>query len=376
MTAAHSILAPSSAGRWVACPGSVRLEAMFPEDTESEAAREGIAAHWALAELLHGRAVAEGQITPDNFVLTAEQVQGAELHVDYLRRIIARHPGEPVQMFVEHRVDCHRVHGDCWGTLDTALWFPGIMKLYLPDFKFGHGWVEVFENWQLLTYLAGMLQTLQINGRDDQAVSVELGIVQPRSYHPDGAIRTWELMASDARPYINKLSMAADDALGPDPQLRVNPECDNCNARHACPALQANGLRGIDYSRKAVPFNLPPHALGLELAKVRDALAALKARETGLAGQAEALLTRGERVPFWTMERGQSRLAWNKPAAEVLALGQLLGVDLQKPVEPITPTQAKDKGLDAAILAAYADRPAGALKLVKQDDASARRIFS
>ncbi len=44
---AHSVLAPSSAHRWMHCPGSVNLERLFPNQS-SAYAEEGTLAHaWA-----------------------------------------------------------------------------------------------------------------------------------------------------------------------------------------------------------------------------------------------------------------------------------------------------------------------------------------
>jgi hypothetical protein len=371
----HASLAPSSAARWVACPGSVKLEALYPEDTESEKAREGTAAHWALAEVLNGRAVAEGQVTDAGFVLTDEQVEAVE---SLLRRVhaISAHHGEQPVMLVEQSLPINRVHPECWGTPDVVLWFAAAQRIYVWDFKFGHGFVEVHENWQLLCYLAGVLEWLGISGAQNDTVLADLIIDQPRSYHPDGPRRSWQITPTQARPYFVQLGEASRRALSPDAELRVNPECGTCKARHACPELQARGLDAVDRSRSAVPFDLPPHALGIELAAVRKAMKALEARESGLAVQAEALIARGERVPFWTLERKPGRLAWTVPAEQVFMLGHMLEKPLAAPLKPITPTQAIDLGVDPAMLQAFAARPAGAAKLVPQDDKTARKIFS
>lgn len=366
---------PSAAAGWVKCPGKPRLEALYPEDTSSEAAREGTAAHWALSEVLSSRPVAEGQVTPDNFVLTAEMVEGAEDVLRWIHARIAAHGGETPRLFTEQFVRIDRVHPRCAGTLDLALYFPHAQVLYLADYKFGHGWVEVFENWQLLCYLAGLLQLLEVSGTQNDTLRVVLGVIQPRSYHPDGAIRTWETTPTGARPYIQTLAAAALRTLEPEADAVVNDTCQYCDARHACPALQAAGLDAMDRAARAVPFDLPPHALGIELADVRKAIKALEARETGLAGQAEALLKSGTRVPFWGIESKPGNMVWSKPVAEVLALGSMLGFDLQKPVAPITPTQARDRGLDPSLLEVFAERPAGKAKLVPQTDASARKVF-
>ena len=70
---------PSGAGQWIVCHGAPKLEAIYPEDRDSEAAREGTAAHWARAEVLNGRAVAVGQVTDDGFVLTEAMVEAARV---------------------------------------------------------------------------------------------------------------------------------------------------------------------------------------------------------------------------------------------------------------------------------------------------------
>lgn len=374
MEGAHAPLAPSSGARIVACAGSVNLEALYPEDTETEQAREGTAAHWALAEVLNSRAIAAGQVSDAGFVLTQQMIEGAE---DVLRRVhaLCAEYGEQPRMFVEQRMSAARIHAQCWGTPDLVLWFPIARVLAVLDYKFGHGWVEVFENWQLIAYDVAALDMLGLNGLTEQSVTVRNIIAQPRSYHPDGPIREWALPATDLRPLVNRWAAAAAEALGPSPMVKVNPECQYCRARHACPALQAHGLRSIDRAREAVPFDLPPHALGIELADLRQAIKALQARETGLATQVELILTRGERVPFWGIEQKPGRLAWTVPPEQVLALGAVTGKSLAEPPTPITPTQAKDRGLiDLVVLAAVSGR-GSSKQLVMRDDDSARRIF-
>ena len=86
-------------------------------------------------------------------------------------------------------------------------------------------------------------------------------------------------------------------------------------------------------------------------------------------------MRRGMRVPHWTLSPGQSREKWVKGDAEVILLGKMLGIDLAKPVEAITPAQAKAKGATAEVIAAYSFRPPAALKLTLDDGADARKVF-
>ena len=69
------------------------------------------------------------------------------------------------------------------------------------------------------------------------------------------------------------------------------------------------------------------------------------------------------------------REVWNKPTAEVLALGELMGFNLAKPAAVITPNQAVKLGLDEKIVKTYAIRPKGEMKLAQDDGSLARKIF-
>ena len=124
----------------------------------------------------------------------------------------------------------------------------------------------------------------------------------------------------------------------------------------------------------STPVEMPVDAMGLELRMLQRAQKLLEARASGLAEQLEHALASGQASPYFTMAPGESKLVWIKPAAEVLALGTLAGVDLAKPREPVTPTQAK-KLLDPALVAMYSDRTRAALKLTPVDTVGARKVF-
>lgn len=368
----HAHLAPSSAARWVVCTGSPGMEAQYPQTGESDAATEGTAAHWALAEVLHGRTVAEGQITPDGVALTAEMVDAAEDVLAWIDMLKQSSPDDPAEVRIEQRVKNPAIHAKNYGTPDLVIWFENSKRLFVVDYKFGHGWVEAFENWQLINYAALVAADLCIDGAEQLRVMVSMVIIQPRAYHPDGPIRTWQVQLAHLRGYWNRLVMAADDT----PVLRVSPECKYCSARHACPELMARGLSEVDRSRAPVPFDLTPQALGIELHDIRRAIAALEARETGLTAQAEALLKLGKPVPFWSLASKPGSMAWTVADAEVLALGDMVGKSLAKPSAPITPAQAKKAGLAPELVDAYSARPPGTAKLTPATDDTARKIFS
>ena len=78
---------------------------------------------------------------------------------------------------IEERVAIPAVHANNWGTPDTWIFghnaTSGRARLVVIDYKFGHEFVEVFENWQLVDYLFGILQELGISGEAAALVDVE-----------------------------------------------------------------------------------------------------------------------------------------------------------------------------------------------------------
>lgn len=378
MIAAHAILPPSSAARWVACAGSVMLAALYPELEETEESREGTAAHWAGSEMLEGRPVALGQVTPNGIVLTDEMIEAAELYVDTVDAALARHGCTRADLHVEARVQIPYVHEHNWGTPDV--WFfahnptTGRATLVVLDFKYGHRFVEVFENWQLLDYACGIIESLGIDGNADQHLRVEFVIVQPRSYHRDGPVRMWPTIGANLRGYFNLLQSAANKALQPGAECKVNAECRDCPGRHACEAVQRAALDAADLARQSTPHELPAPALAQELRMLRRAGELLNARVSGLEETATHRIKRGELVPGFALEPQVGRQDWAVPVDQVVALGSLMGKNLVKP-GVITPKQAIKLGLDEATVASMSKREQKGLALVADDGKAARKAF-
>lgn len=384
--AAHAFLAPSAAARWVVCPGSALMEARYPEVGDAAAAADGTATHWLMAQMFEGWApdtlLADGK-TEYGHPIDADMVEAARMLFDDVRAVQGAALG-PVQPVVEQPVQIPRIHPTAnWGTPDVRMWVPdpfeGSLTLYVWDLKYGHKFVDVFENFQLLDYAAGILDERREVPRD--RITVVFRIVQPRSYHRDGPIREWRVRAVDLEPFFFRLQMAAEEATGPAPECRPTPDaCENCNARHACEALQRAAYRGMDLARQAQANDLTPAALGLEMRYLHDATKLMEARMSGLQAQAEAVLRRGGHVPHWKPEPGQAREVWTVPVGQIVSLGEMLGLDLSKPQDAITPTQAraaaKRKGIDPTVIGAFATRPSGAVKLTPDDGADARKVFA
>jgi hypothetical protein len=350
---AHSKLPPSSAARRVQCPGSRIMSERYPQDENDPKAREGTEAHLVVAAHLRAE--------PTPAFATEEMLDGADMFHDALRGNIPH---------IEERVDCSSIHPDCWGTPDAWYFYPKRKWLHVLDYKFGRRHVEVFENWQLLEYAAGIIANFPL-----EVLGVSLTIVQPRSYHKDGPVRTWNLNRLEFIGYVISLKEAEDLATRDMPECKTGPECRDCPARHACPTLQSSGYSAAKSSGEAISFELSPAAMGKELAMLRDSIMLMSARADGLENEALVKAKQGVAVPGWTTEQGQGREKWAKPVEEVISLGEMLGIDVSKP-GVVTPKQAIKKGLSEDVVRAYSETPPGEVKLVRDNGSMARKWFN
>lgn len=364
----HAFLPPSGAKIWVKCAAAPSMWRRYPAP-ESIDTREGTAAHWAWEELLAGRNVDVGLVAPNGVVLTDEMVEGADMYADHVR---AETKG--LQLFVEHTIRMDGIHVNNWGTPDTFAYDEANKTIHLFDYKFGHDYVDEFENWQLINYSHGILAVLGIDGFEDQRTTINMTIIQPRCYHRDGPIRRVVVRAVELRGWFNVLRAAAEAASGTQPRAIVNPNCKHCSGRHACETLQRAGYDAANISRISLPLDLPPAALGLELKMLKKAKASLDARISGLEESVFSAITRGESIPGWGAEAGDGRQKWTKPFGQVKILGEMIGVDLVKPAL-ITPKQAIKAGAPVEVINEISQSLPGALRLVEDNLTLARKVF-
>lgn len=364
----HAEGAPSGAEIWEPCPGAITMQAAFPETEETPEQREGTAAHWAVEQVLRGQLIDVGLIAPNGWVLDQDMCDGAEL----MRKAIPDRVRPLCR--IEQRVRmARRIHPHVWGTPDVWAYDPRDRTVYIWDYKYGHGYVEVIDNRQLMLYAAGVMEEL---GLDDLETRVVLCIVQPRCWHKTGHVRRWSVPMSDLRAPWNRLMMAAETAFGDDPPINPGSHCRHCRARHACPALHKHVTRIHDLVERAIPLEMPDDALAFEIRDRRRLRDLLDAQLTGLEADAETRLRAGKRLQGMALETGVSALQWTAPAATVIGLGRIYGLDLAKPAAPITPTQARAKGLPEEVLKGAARRETTAAKLVMSDPMAMRRIFN
>ena len=397
---------PSSLALIIACNAALQLQESVTPLPPTDEEREGTAAHWVARRFLAGY----GHELPVNAKFMSEGqewVVDADMHAGAL--LYARTMGVPdPEMHIEETLPVKRVHDtECIGTPDAWRFFadardayhecpPGLPRdkfdagrirlVRVGDYKYGHRHVEVFEHVQTSAYITAVMDKLELLDIDDD-LYIEIFIVQPRSYHPDGPVRVWRTKAINLRNIIIDANTAVDQALMPlgesfAPKATPGPHCGDCKARHVCRALQNASMKWVDYSHTAERVELDPMATGIELVLLSEAIKRLEARHSGLYAQAENMARSGQAVPYWHMEGGRSILTYfdNVNADELVGLGDLIGIDVRKKLQRkdlvVTPTQAINLGIEPEVMKAYAHRPPGALKLVRDNSITARKVFS
>jgi hypothetical protein len=247
---AHAKLSPSGAHRWLRCPGSVVLEAPYP-DTTSTYAREGTAAHELAAIVLetddlNAQRYVDQMIEFDDH---GEEVSWrvtqdmADYVDDYVR--LVRELAQGKMLLVERRVPISHLTGEtgATGTSDVVIVDTTGRNLTVVDLKYGMGVrVEAQENPQLMMYALGALHDYDVLG-DFETVSMYIHM--PRlNFVSEYHLSVPELLSAgeDIRRGA-ELCREAEEAEEEDLAEFLEPgekQCRFCKAKATCRALRAD----------------------------------------------------------------------------------------------------------------------------------------
>lgn len=348
------------------------MAALYPGEEDTPESREGTAAHWYLEETLRGGTVKVGDVTPNGHPITDEMVECAEA---LLADVVTWRFSCTGLFVVEQRLVMPEIHPTLnWGTTDIGGADLANKILYIRDYKYGHRYVDAWENWQLIDYGVGLFRHFGIPQSTWPEWTINAGIFQPRCYHPEGPKKIWPCSGARFLELADSLAYAARKATEPDAPMHTGEHCRDCSARYDCPALIAAGGASVDVSMRGVPQVLTPTRAGLVRRHIVDAIARLEALQSGIDAQISAFIKAGKQVPGAEFKAGEGREFWTVPVEEVRALGELYGKEIVKP-KPITPKQARDLGIDEAVISAYSDRRKGELKVTSVDDNRAAKAF-
>ena len=244
--AAHAMLSPSSAARWIPCPGSVALSRGIP-NTSSSFADEGTAAHELAAKCL-----IDGSSTQDCIGLVIT-VNGTDYTVDadmadyvggYVKRVRDLVESLGGELLVEQRLDISGITGeeDAGGTSDAVILLDD--EIIIVDLKYGQGvQVDAEDNPQLGIYALAAIEKYDILGT---VARVRMIIDQPRKHHYSEAVMAAEELQA-FKATVQEASMRCGAALRLYDNYKelhdkyLNPgekQCKFCPAKATCPKLR------------------------------------------------------------------------------------------------------------------------------------------
>jgi hypothetical protein len=242
------------------CPGSVALEAAFPDQSSSYAA-EGTLAHTLASEHLDGSGLHPSQRIGevhevDGFMFTVDAAMAD--YVDNYCRLV-REYADGGLLLVEQRVPIEHVTGEtgATGTSDAIIVDTTKRTLYVVDLKYGMGVrVDAADNPQLMMYALGAMEQCDQLGEFDQVCMV---IHQPRLNHVS---EHW-IYVGDLWAFKRRAAEAAELTRQPDaPLVPGEKQCRFCKAKATCPALRAEVTEVVSGSATLDEFLVPDMATG------------------------------------------------------------------------------------------------------------------
>jgi hypothetical protein len=319
---AHATLGASGAHRWMACPGSVRLEAGLPDSTSLHAI-EGTAAH-ELAEAClqldnahpHGCIGSVITVEGEHIVVTEEMADAVKVFVDYVR-IAASETDARVEYEMRVGLDVLHPPAPMYGTADAVIWQPHSRILTIADFKYGQGVVVEAENNPQLRYYA-LAAVLTMKVRPDL---ICMTVVQPRAEHEDGPVRVATMTWADLIAFRDELLEAAHKASKPDaPVGPVGKHCRFCRAKAICPAQRSTAVAIAQSEFETLPAAGPPPPEALtttELLAVMDKASLVEDWLTSVRNYVQSQLEQGHEMPGWKLVAKRATRRWtNETEAE------------------------------------------------------------
>ena len=393
-----NMIRPSGSHEWFPCNGSQVMQEGKPND-DSDSTREGTACHWVAEQVasayitpnksLTTSADFVGQLAPNDVLIDEEMYQSA---IDYVTDIMkyCNQSGLMRSVQLEQKLNLDEIYPGMSGTPDVYIWNSDDLELVLWDLKYGYGHVEVYENPQLMIYIAGILKRHNLEGQILTMITVRMRIFQPRSFHGEGPMREWAIKAVDLLPYFIKLKHAASITMSGQGQCVPGNHCRHCRGRIDCSALIKTNYNSIDVINGPVPMNMTGNNLALELQLLNRMTKLLKFRQSAVEKQVEYEIENGAVLPGFIRTETYGRVRWKKgtPTDEVLMMADLMGVNLRKPDNLDTPTQAKVKfknkakelgvSLDdtAKLVLQYSETPYNGMKVTEDDGSKLRQAFT
>ncbi len=236
--AAHALLSPSGASRWMACTPSARLEQSVP-DRAGQAAAEGTLAHRLAEVMLQFRLGLirktaynkEVKLIKENELYNEEMWNYMEEYAHYVltQYDLAKQRTKDAKIFLETKLDMSDYVPEGFGTGDVCIVPDDIWDFI--DLKYGKGVpVSAVENKQMMLYALGLLKEFDVLYR---VHTIRMTIYQPRL----DSISTWEISVEDLLDWAeNVVKPKARLAFEGKGDFNPGPHCQFCRVNATCRA--------------------------------------------------------------------------------------------------------------------------------------------
>ena len=300
----HAVLSASSSHRWLNCTPSARLELEF-ENTGSEAAREGTAAH-ALCEHKLKCALHMRSRRPVSDYDSDEMEECTDAYVDFVMEQYeaAKQVCEDPVILIEQRLDFSCYVPDGFGTGDCLIISDD--RLHIIDFKYGMGvLIEAEDNPQMKLYALGALAVYDAL-YDIREVSMT--IFQPRREN----VSTWTIPIEDLKAWAeNELKPRAKMAYDGEGEYLPGEWCTFCRAAVRCRARAEEKLKLAQ-----TEFQMPPLLTDAEIENILAVLPDLTKWANEISAYAlDAALNHGKEWNGFKMVEGRSVRKYRDEAA-------------------------------------------------------------
>lgn len=365
----HALLSPSGAHRWMACPGSVRMEQGMP-DTSNEYSAEGTALHDLAALCLRTQqdaAAFTGRIfTVDgyDFEIDEDRAEAVQTYVETVRDYQRSTGGT---LFVESKLPIGHLTGepDAEGTGDAVLVCDD--EIIVIDAKFGRGVaVSAEDNPQLKLYALGAVEQY---GAIAEFKRARLVIVQPRLASVPSE---WPIDMPDLMRFADQVKERANHAMAVlrsekaeavEHHLRPSESaCKWCKAKPVCPKLASEVEKIVGAEFEVIAEQGPPEVppaerldLQMDFAQEAEGAAQFLANCMSAVGmvedwckavraETERRLTSGVPVPGYKLVEGRAGpRKWTTPEEVEQLLRKTFRLTIEEAynLKLISPTQAE-----------------------------------
>lgn len=375
--AAHAKLSPSSAPRWLKCPGSPRLCAKVPRRATSSYAQEGTAAHSlgekCLRKYTNPFSMKGEKIINDDlseFIVDADMAEAVKVYIDFaskqapLAEISAGHISRGIESKVE-------VCDEVWGTADLLVYNIKEKKLSISDYKHGRGVIVSPESEQIKCYGLGAL--LKLMARDVPVEVVVMYVVQPRA-QSDELIRRHTMLPVHLLKWRDEVLLPGIEATKKkDAPLHAGDHCKFCDALPTCPqqAKEAMALAKVEFADPSPTFPDPEDLTPEQLVRTIELSDLLSTWAGTVKAYAQERAEIGTPLPGFKLVAKRSIRQWIDAEITAATLEMSLGEDAYNK-KLLSPAQAekalKAAGFDKNEITSLVHKPDTGLNLVPESD--------